>query len=304
MTNTSTSTVPGIIKVPFHGSSLFVVEHNGEPYTPMKVIVEGMGLDWKSQYVKVKQRFNTCVVEITMQLPNDSQRRPVTCLPIKKLPGWLHSINIGKIRPALRDRVAAYQAECDDALWQYWNEGVAINPRVGFSVNPDDVLTGEQQETLRLMVKTFVDRLPKEQQGPAATRAWSKLKSHFKVAYRQIPRSEFTEAVSIVTRTAAEWQVVEGAPILAAELGAKSHRELALGVLESTRWMFTVQNGRSVMVPLENDEFVVRPETFACAIQHSKCLSIQSLLEILAAVTGRIGRHESFRQPIERATAH
>ncbi|ENM5751831.1 hypothetical protein CW613_000002 [Vibrio mimicus] len=32
------------ITVPFHGSSLFIVEHNGEPYTPMKHIVEGMGM--------------------------------------------------------------------------------------------------------------------------------------------------------------------------------------------------------------------------------------------------------------------
>lgn len=32
------------ITVPFHGSALYVVNHNGEPYTPMKPIVEGMGM--------------------------------------------------------------------------------------------------------------------------------------------------------------------------------------------------------------------------------------------------------------------
>jgi hypothetical protein len=42
---------------------------------------------------------------------------------------------------------------------------------------------------------------------------WSKLKSHFKVPYREIPRSEFTEALSIVQRTAAEWEVVEERPL-------------------------------------------------------------------------------------------
>ncbi|MBZ9133183.1 hypothetical protein H5U46_25280, partial [Escherichia coli] len=30
-----------IINVPFHGADLYVVNHNGEPYTPMKPIVEG-----------------------------------------------------------------------------------------------------------------------------------------------------------------------------------------------------------------------------------------------------------------------
>lgn len=34
------------ITVPFHGSALYVVNHNGEPYTPMKPIVKGMGMEW------------------------------------------------------------------------------------------------------------------------------------------------------------------------------------------------------------------------------------------------------------------
>ena len=54
------------ITVPFHNAELYVVEHNGQPYTPMKTIVEGMGLDWKSQFVKLKQRFEQGMVEITI----------------------------------------------------------------------------------------------------------------------------------------------------------------------------------------------------------------------------------------------
>jgi hypothetical protein len=134
------------------------------------------------------------------------------CIPLRKLPGWLMSIEPGKVKDAaVRSRVIQYQNECDDALWQYWNDGIAVNPRIAFSVNSGDVLTADQQETLRLMVKTLVERLPKAKQGGATIKIWSKLKSHFKVAYRQIPQSEFTEAVSIVTRTAAEWEVVDEA---------------------------------------------------------------------------------------------
>lgn len=212
MKHSSTSLAERQVRVPFHGAELYVVEHIGQPYTPMKQIVEGMGLDWASQFTKLKQRFASWIVEITIQLPGDSQRRAALCMPVKKLPGWLHSINVGKVRAELRDTVAAYQAECDDVLWQYWNDGVAANPRMAFSVNSGDVLSGDQQETLRLMVKTLVDRLPKAKQGGAATRVWSKLKAHFKVPYRQIPQIEFTEAVSIVTRTAAEWEVVDPEP--------------------------------------------------------------------------------------------
>lgn len=40
------ASMPNQIKVPFHGSNLFIIDHNGEPYTPMKPIVEGMGMSW------------------------------------------------------------------------------------------------------------------------------------------------------------------------------------------------------------------------------------------------------------------
>lgn len=52
------------ITVPFHSTELYLVEHNGQPYTPMKPIVEGMGLDWKSQYAKTKTPTTT---EVTQQ---------------------------------------------------------------------------------------------------------------------------------------------------------------------------------------------------------------------------------------------
>ncbi|EGK6979712.1 phage antirepressor N-terminal domain-containing protein, partial [Escherichia coli] len=41
-----------MMTVPFHGNSLYVVNHNGEPYVPMKPVVAGMGLAWQSQLAK------------------------------------------------------------------------------------------------------------------------------------------------------------------------------------------------------------------------------------------------------------
>ena len=35
--------------VQFHGSTIFVVTHKGEPYAPIKPIVEDMGLAWQTQ---------------------------------------------------------------------------------------------------------------------------------------------------------------------------------------------------------------------------------------------------------------
>ena len=116
------------ITVPFHNAELFLIEHEGQPYTPMKPIVDGMGLDWKSQFVKLKQRFASTVVEITI-VANDGKDRLMTCLPVRKLFGWLMTISPNKVKPELRDTVIMYQNECDDALWDYWTKGKAINPR-------------------------------------------------------------------------------------------------------------------------------------------------------------------------------
>ncbi|MDQ6201030.1 phage antirepressor N-terminal domain-containing protein [Morganella morganii] len=111
------------INVPFHGDNLYLVNYDGQPFVAMRPFIEGMGLDWASQYTKIKQRFKTCVVNITMQLPCDNQRRSVVCLALKKLTGWLHTININKVRPEIRDKVAAYQDKSDDVLYEYWTTG-------------------------------------------------------------------------------------------------------------------------------------------------------------------------------------
>lgn len=173
-----------------------------------------MSLAWQPQHRKLnEERFAGCVTEMVMQLPGDSQRRSVTAMSLRKLPGWMMGIEMGKIKNTeVRAKVIQYQNECDDALWQYWSDGIAINPRAAFAVNTGDKLTAGEAETLRLMLKTAVERLPKEKQGGAMMQGWSKLKVHFKVGYREIPRHEFSEAVSIVARHTAEWDVVDDLP--------------------------------------------------------------------------------------------
>ena len=97
------------ITVPFHNAELYIVEHGGQPYTPLRQIVQGMGLDWASQFTKIKQKFATCVVEITMQVLGDDQARSHTCIPVRKLPSWLYSVNPNKVKPELRETVIMYQ---------------------------------------------------------------------------------------------------------------------------------------------------------------------------------------------------
>ena len=107
------------VTVPFQGQFLFVVERDGQPYTPMKPIVEGMGLSWQGQHEKLngnKKRWG--IKEIL--IPSQGGNQDAICLPLRKLPGWLMTIHPNKVRPEIREKVITYQNECDDVLWDHW----------------------------------------------------------------------------------------------------------------------------------------------------------------------------------------
>ncbi|SSK77452.1 antirepressor protein [Klebsiella pneumoniae] len=209
---TSLAIADRTINVPFYGNSLFVVEHNGEPYTPMKPIIDGMGMDWASQFTKLKQRFKTSIVKITMQLPGDNQRRDIICLALRKLAGWLQTISPNKVRPEIRDRVIQYQEECDDVLYEYWTKGEVKNPRKAVKTAPGKI-TADQQFAIKELVMSRGQALPKEKQAKAIITMWSSLKSHFGISYKEIDADQFNEAVSLVARLPLEGELITASEV-------------------------------------------------------------------------------------------
>ena len=109
------------ITVPFHGSNLIIVEHNNEPYTPMKPIVEGIGLDWRTQARKLRSNSTRWGV-VMMTTHSLDKHNQTTCIPLRKLFGWLQTLQPSRIRDDIRETVIQYQNECDDVLWQYWSK--------------------------------------------------------------------------------------------------------------------------------------------------------------------------------------
>lgn len=77
--------------------------------------------------------------------------------------------------------------------------------RISYSVGATDTLSAAQAEQLRLIFKNKCATLPEGEQAAFMIQGWSKLKSHFGVAYRKIEQREFHEALSLATRHAAEW---------------------------------------------------------------------------------------------------
>ncbi len=201
----SIATAVSTINVPFHGAELYVVNHNGEPYTPMKPIVEGMGMDWASQFTKLKQRFAKGIVEIA--IPSVGGVQNMICLALRKLNGWLQTISPNKVRPEIRDNVIQYQEECDDVLYEYWTKGHVVNPRKAKKALPGKITT-EQQEAIKQLVMSRGQSLPKEKQAKAMITMWSSLKSHFGCSYKEISEEQFTEALSLAARVPLEGEFI------------------------------------------------------------------------------------------------
>jgi len=114
--------------VKFYGQELVTIKTETGVYVAMKPVVEGMGLDWRSQARKIQQ--NQRYGHITIPL-RDKQgyAQEMICIPLEKLNGWLLSVNSEKVKLGIKGVVIRYQEECFQALYEYWFKGKAENPR-------------------------------------------------------------------------------------------------------------------------------------------------------------------------------
>ncbi|VGM95201.1 P22_AR N-terminal domain [uncultured Avibacterium sp.] len=114
----------------FLGKEITLVDNNGIAYVAMRGIVEGIGLDWKSQHKKLVEQSSKFSCGHITTTGKDGKKYEMLCMPIKKLNGWLFSINPNKVRADLKTRLEEYQEECFLALWDYWTEGIARRDEV------------------------------------------------------------------------------------------------------------------------------------------------------------------------------
>lgn len=135
-----------LFPVTFHGDTIFCIDYQNQPYTPMRPIVENMGLDWGSQSVKLNANKERWTVAIIATVAQDGNEREMLCMPVRKLPAYLNSINPRKVRSELRAKIELYQAESDDALWNYWMHGRAERPA---PQTAEAAITPDQQCTLQ-----------------------------------------------------------------------------------------------------------------------------------------------------------
>lgn len=132
----------------FHGSDLITLKVEDVIYTAVKPIVEAMGLDWGGQQQKLSKSGDKFNCRDISMVAKDGKIRQMLCMPLKKLNGWLFSINPEKVRADLREKVIQYQEECFEALYNYWYFGKAerkttVDQRTGLR-NAVNMLVGKK----------------------------------------------------------------------------------------------------------------------------------------------------------------
>ncbi|PLD27949.1 hypothetical protein B6I51_24710 [Klebsiella pneumoniae] len=173
--------------VPFNGQQIITAMAAGIAYVAMKPIVENLGMSWGTQQQKLMkslEKFNCIHMNMVAA---DGKLRKLLCLPLKKLNGWLFSINPEKVRADIRDKLIQYQEECFTVLHDYWTKGKAENPRK------------TQQSTAKQLtpLRQTAERLIATGMGRIYPDIWKFVHQHFEIEHiNQLKPSQISEAVT------------------------------------------------------------------------------------------------------------
>ncbi|EEZ7155746.1 phage antirepressor Ant [Escherichia coli] len=211
--------------VPFNGQQIITAMAAGVAYVAMKPIVENLGMSWGTQQQKLMKQLDKFNCIHMNMVAADGKLRKLLCLPLKKLNGWLFSINPEKVRADIRDKLIQYQEECFTVLHDYWTKGHVVNPRKAKKALPGKITT-EQQEAIKQLVMSRGQSLLKEKQAKAMITMWSSLKSHFGCSYKEISEEQFAEALSLAARVPLEGEFIGKQEKKTNELSAKEANSL------------------------------------------------------------------------------
>jgi hypothetical protein len=209
--------------------------------------------------------------------------------PVSEIPRQTRNLTLWTERGAARH---AKMLDTDQA-WDvfekledcYFTIKKAIYEPQPYAVNPSDKLTKDEADTLRRMMKEGVEKLPREEWAGVSIAGWSKLKAHFGVPYREIPRAEFCEAVSLVAR-----HVAESLTLAAPGHDALPAPQPTAPTLAGRRWLIVVaQDGSETAHALDPEHFFTKINEFPETIRDVGFLATgDELAEIIRACVDRL----------------
>ncbi|WP_343105339.1 phage antirepressor N-terminal domain-containing protein [Escherichia coli] len=206
--------------VPFNDQQILTAMAAGVTYVAMRQIVENIGIDWTGQSVKLrkmKDKFNCRDISMVAA---DGKLRKLLCIPLKKLNGWLFSINPEKVRADIRDKLIQYQEECFTVLHDYWTKGKAENARKKTSV--------DDRTPLRDAVNMLVSK--KHLMYPEA---YAMIHQRFNVeSIEELDASQIPQAVEYIHRVVLEGEFI----------GKQEKNELSAKEANSLVWLWDYAN--------------------------------------------------------------
>ncbi|WII94991.1 phage antirepressor N-terminal domain-containing protein [Moraxella haemolytica] len=119
-----------LTSIDFHGQTLLATIQDNVVYTALKPICENIGLSWNAQFERIK-RDEVLAEGIRMiRTPTKGGFQDVVCLPLTLLNGWLFGVDTNRVKAEVKETLITYKKECYQALHDYWNNGIAVNPRL------------------------------------------------------------------------------------------------------------------------------------------------------------------------------
>ncbi|EDD2576080.1 phage antirepressor Ant [Salmonella enterica] len=200
--------------VPFNGQQIITAMAAGVAYVAMKPIVENLGMSWSTQQTKLMKQISKFNCVHMNMVAADGKLRKLLCLPLKKLNGWLFSINPEKVRADIRDKLIQYQEECFTVLHDYWTKGNAENQRKKTTV--------DERTPLRDAVNMLVSK--KHLMYPEA---YAMIHQRFNVeSIEELDASQIPQAVEYIHRVVLEGEFIGKQEKKTNELSAKEANSL------------------------------------------------------------------------------
>lgn len=100
---------------------------DGSIYVPVRPLCDLMGIAWAAQRRRILDdpvlgnEIRGVIIMITPE--GRPQQQEMSCLPLKRLSGWLFGINARKVKEEVRERLIRYQKECYDVLDEAFKQG-------------------------------------------------------------------------------------------------------------------------------------------------------------------------------------
>lgn len=101
---------------------IFLID-NEEKLVPIRPICDALGVDYKSQYQKLKDDETLApTMALVTKVAADNKMREMVCIPYMYVLGWLFTINPKNVKPEARQEVTRKKIECYKALYYFYEK--------------------------------------------------------------------------------------------------------------------------------------------------------------------------------------